>query len=81
MLIQDLILTPALVAWFEGAHDDDNPRPLMVHRCNPGDTTGDEHEGVHVLGGDGSPLSATEEREVRALLAAHAAEPLKMPTK
>ena len=32
-----------------------------------------------VLRADGSPLSPTEEREVRALLAAHAAEPLGMP--
>ena len=73
MLIKNVPLTDALAAWLRGAHDDGQP-PLQP-------VTWPATGGIIVRRADGSDLSPTEEREVRALLAAHAAEPLKMPTK
>ena len=75
MLIRGVALTPALAAWLRAAHDDGG-EPLFVHG-RQGAKTGAHY--LTVLRSDGSPLSLTEEREVRALLAAHAAEPLGMP--
>lgn len=75
MIIRDVALTPALAAWLRAAHDD-GAAALFVHG-RQGARTGTHY--LAVLRADGSDLSPTEEREVRALLAAHAVEPLRMP--
>jgi hypothetical protein len=67
--IRATILTEALVAWLRRAHDDDTP---ALRVFSHGET-------VTVLRHDGADLSETEEIEVRALLAAHQVEPLRMP--
>jgi hypothetical protein len=75
MIIRNVPITPALAAWLCGAHDDDQPELIVRLHGHIGATP------FTVLRADGSPPSPTEEQEVRALLAAHAAEPLTMPTK
>lgn len=77
MTITNVTLTPALAAWLRGAHDDGEPDLFVgTAHVRVSDATG-----ICVLRADYSDLSPTEEREVRALLAAHEAEPLAMPTK
>ena len=77
MIVYRVNYTAALKTWIEGAHDDEQPALRVSYRgaspMAPSRLT--------VLRYSGDELSPTEEREVRALLAAHAAEPLKMPTK
>jgi hypothetical protein len=77
MIIRDpsLTFTPALAAWLRGAHDDGQP-DLLVRAI-----VGDPTAALRITRADYSDLSPAEEREVRALLAAHAAEPLTMPSK
>lgn len=58
--------TETLLALLRGAHDDGR-QPLDVRFSSPA---------LVVLHADGTELSETEEREVRALLAADAVEPL-----
>lgn len=67
MLILTTRLTPGLRRWLEGAHDDGRS-PLVVVQTG-------EH--IAVTRADGSEPSETERLEVTALLAAHAAEPLR----
>ena len=77
MIISNILPHEALTAWLRVAHDDGQPDLSVEYRPRRGFAP----PRVTVLRADGSLLSATEEREVRALLAAHAAEPLTMPTK
>jgi len=73
VILHGVTLTPALAAWIAQAHDDGQPE-LRATSILRGGTYGTE-----VTRGGGSELSPTEEREVRALLAAHAVEPLRIP--
>ncbi len=82
MLIRGVVLTPALAAWLRSAHDDGAaPLEILTAATHLPLVWYDypEPDDYEVARADGSPLSPTEEREVRALLAAHAAEPLGMP--
>jgi hypothetical protein len=69
MLLKDIQVTPALVAWLRDGHDDGYP-PLQVEELAGG---------LRVLRHDGSPLSDREEREVSGLCAVHTAKPLGAP--
>lgn len=62
-------LTPGLRWWLERAGDKER---LRVHQCS-------RPWRVDVLHADGAELSVSEQIEVCALLAAHAAEPLQIP--
>lgn len=79
MILHGVTLTPALAAWLRAAHDD-GAYPLdvrVIRRIRGGVDVGPA--GIDVTRANGSTLSQTEETEVRALLAAHAVEPLGMP--
>lgn len=78
MIVTNVPLTPALRAWLIGANDDGQPELLVVGHAVP---PYDAQCAFTVCRQGMTMLSPTEEREVRALLAAHAAEPLTMPTK
>jgi len=74
VILPAVTLTPALAAWIRAAHDD-GASDLEV----AGYARDDGSPYARVERADGSELSPTEEREVRALLAAHAVEPLRIP--
>lgn len=68
MIVYTDTVTPGLLTMLRGAHDDG--LPLLHAHCNDDSTV------CIVRRSDGSDLSPTERREVRALLAAHNVEPL-----
>ena len=67
MKIMATKLTRALRGWLTSSHDDGH-EPLRVEQVGPD---------IDVTRADGSELSAAEELEITARLAAHAVEPLK----
>ncbi len=69
MIIQGVALTPALAAWLRSAHDDGR-EPLFVIELGDGSIRVAPSDARQCLG-----LSPTEEIEVRALVAAHKADP------
>lgn len=72
-------LTPALAQWIAQASDR-RRRGLVAGapRLPESPLQASQRAGaIEVTHADGAPLSAYEEREIRALLAAHAKEPLK----
>lgn len=71
MKINDLTLTPALSAWL-ASRCDEGTQPLEARQ---------DGAAVVVTRADGSDLSVTEQVHVRGTVAAHRAEPLRMPSK
>lgn len=78
MIVRDLVLTPALEQWIRDAHDDGQEPLDITDLSDPDDREDGGATSILVARADLSELSATEQVEVRALVAAHAVEPLRL---